>query len=208
VVFSERELQTCTPTKFVQILVQELGLSSAVEMPQQQATEAFPRWLRVDLPQWLLARLVESQEQNVATYPRWVVIDTVATDNRRLLWAEQLRDFLVALLGGGERGQPSIQLTQLRWLFLSETSNAILLNEIPCVHEDLSDPSKLEQEFAECVALAFRSLNKPLADSTDNLKFWAETVLAGNEGLPQRQVLARVVRRLLENRGVIPKESE
>ncbi len=200
VMFTERELQACSPQNFVKILVQELGLSSTPTMPEQQSTEAFPRWLRIDLPQWLLARLAENHQNNLSTYPRWIVINTLTADNRRLLWAEHLRDFLVALLGESDRGQPSIQLTQLRWLFIGETVDALLLQNIPRFDEDLSNFDDDAAAFAECVTLACTALNKPLHDDKAQLMFLADAVLELNTA-PRRQVLANLVRRYLKSRG-------
>ena len=191
VMFAERELQYCSPRLFTQVLVQELGLSSLM-MPEQLSTEAFPRWLRLDLPQWLQGRLAENQQGNATTYPRWVVINTVTPDNRRLLWAEHLRDYLVALLGVNERGQPGIPLPHLRWLFLSETTDTLLLGNVLRYDDDLSDFSRETEEFAECLKLACQTLDKTVLDEATS-KFVAKAVLDSSVAAPRRQVLANLV---------------
>jgi len=201
--FSPRDVQTLGPKDFLRFLVDGLGIvgTSATPMPEPPATESVARWLRLDLPRWLADRLADDQQRNPSRYPAWVVVNAAVPEGERVLWAEYLKDFVAALVGVADPGQKALDLPQLRWLFLGNSSDAFPVSGAARFDEDLATypESAFSGDFAHCMQVAWRSTEKraPLLDE-DFLKTMAVTLTATDPtGRPLREVLAAVVREMV-----------
>ena len=201
VVFPATDLQKLTPTQFLRVLVQELGVSGLAgkPIPEAPSTENLSLWLREDLPKWLLARLMEQEARDRARFPAWVVMDTVLLDaqgkGQRLLWAENLRDFVAAAVSVHDAGQIPVEIPQLRWLFLASEPGSLPLSGIPQLEEDLNNYTTYEQDFVDCIQSAMRSFR-----GGDQLPWAPFQIMAGyiaanrTPTLPLRKALADFVR--------------
>jgi hypothetical protein len=201
VVFSPKDLQTLSPKDFLRVLVNELGLvglTGKPPIPDPQSTETIPRWLREDLPKWLLDRLTEDQALNRARYPAWIVINSVTEPEERLFWGDNLKDFVVALAGFHDPGQTAVDLPHLRWLFLGSKPETLPVRGVRPQDEDLSGHASDQQDFADCLQLAWSSVDKtsPLIPETF-LTTMAAMTIQSNAGRPSRKVLADLVRNMV-----------
>jgi len=207
VVFKASDLQKLGPQDFLRVLVDELGLLglSGTEMPELPSTENVPRWLRLDLPKWLRECLIKDQERSPTKYPAWVVINTVVPADQRLLWADNLKDFVAALAGAHDAGQAYVDLPQLRWLFLALTPDSLPVSGLKQLEEDLGKNNSYNADFAECFLRAYRSVNKqaslhePLLKKMAGLTLQLNQKLPPDQKLPPRKALADAVCKLINN---------
>jgi hypothetical protein len=155
----------------------------------------------MDLPAWLADRFADDQKDptRLVRYPAWVVINTVTPADERLLWADQLKDFVAALAGVRDAGQSAVDITQLRWLFLARRGDALPIPGGALHDEDLSKYESWENDFVDCLGMAWLTVEKQAA-----LTPLMQQTLAGDyhdkakeEGVPLRQGLAEGVRRLI-----------
>ena len=201
VVFKPGDLQRLSPKDFLRVLVDELGLLNVAQIPEPKPTEQLSRWLRMDLPVWLAERLAEDQKdpRRKLRYPAWVVINTVTADDERLLWADQLKDFVAALAGVRDAGQSGTDIPHLRWLFLARRPDALPIPGGALQDEDLSRYESWETDFSECLAMAWLTVEKdaelsPLLHQLLARDFFNK---AQAEHVPLRQALAEGVRKLI-----------
>lgn len=196
IVLSPRDLQNLPPEQFIRVLVEELGVGVGVTaIPEQQSNENVPRWIRNDLPRWLLDRLSDAEQRDRARFPAWVVINAVVPEDQRLLWAQNLRDLVASLVGAHDPGQAGIDLPQLRWMFLSASAEALPLSGVSKLDEDLSNYVAYEEDFAECLQTAWLAIDKQ-AGALDTAIFrgMARVIKDLNPaGVPLRKALANGV---------------
>jgi hypothetical protein len=202
VVISPNELQSLEPRRFLNRIIDGLGILGIAgkPIPELPSTENVPGWLRLDLPRWLLERLSEDEQRDATKYPAWIVINTVLPpDQPPLLWADYLKDFVAALVGVQDPGQPNIDLPQLRWLFLATTANTLPIRGVRKLEEDLSNYSSYEEDFTECLKSAWYSIDQEQSLLDPFLKSLANVIKANSLGLPLRKALANFVRELIKN---------
>jgi hypothetical protein len=203
VVFPPEDLQRLSPEQFLRVIVSELGILGTVDhpIPPAPATEQVSRWLRLDLPAWLSDRLAVEQARNKARYPAWIVINTVMAPEQRLLWANHLQDFIAALVGVRDPGQPGVDITQLRWLFLTTTAGTLPVPPDALHDEDLSNVTGIPDEFFDCLNLAWGSVEREPPMTRLVARGLAQLMKdqLGNKGVPERKLLAGLVRELLLN---------
>lgn len=157
--FGPTDLRTLSPQGFVQALANQLMPEDRAVPPEPKTTEPIARWLSIDLPTWLAQRLSASQAKYPSRYPAWIVIDTVATEGERLLWANNLPDLIAALLGVHDVGQTVVDLPQLRWLLLGPSLSFLPGIGVNRIVDDLTSNENVRYaaDFADCMALAWRS---------------------------------------------------
>ena len=206
VVFSPNQLRTNEPKQFLKAVAQDLNILGLAgnEIPDVLSTENISRWLRLDLPKWLKDRLSEDEQRNRAKYPAWIVINTVVPENDRLLWADNLKDCVAALIGAYDPGQPAIDIPQLRWLFVAQSAGALPTGGVKQLEDDLNKEIAYNSEFADCFQLAYRSIDKqaslpePLLMNMADFTLQTNARLPQNEQLPPRKALADYVRELIK----------
>jgi hypothetical protein len=118
------------------------------------------RWLRLDLPKWLAARLAADERRNRGRYPEWIVLDAFVGDTRRLLWADNLKELVAALAGEHDPGQSSVEIPQLRWAFLVGPSDTAPSPNVGRNEDDLREQDQYDAEFAECMELAWSCVER------------------------------------------------
>ncbi len=200
--FNASELQTKKPTEFLQSLLFKLGVVARDLVPPPRETENLARWLRLDLPSWLLGRLQQSDDglpdgvQAPARTPVWVVINTVVSASAgTFLWADNLKDFLAVLAGVKDAGQSSVDLPQLRWLFLGTTADILPVRSGKLQDEDLGNYLRYEEDFVECLQRAWLTIVKrPILDRAVMLEV---VNLVKDRPLPLRKELANAARRVV-----------
>jgi len=201
VVFSAKELQNLPPRDFLRAFVDEVGIKirPGTPIPEPKDTENMPRWLRLDLPDWLCMYLDEDRRQNLRPYPIWIVVNAMVSADERVLWAENLKDFVATLTGAHDPGQAAVDLPQLRWLFLGQKLGAFPISGVPCRVEDLASDVSYDSDFAECVQLAWRSvLDKGEGELDQQLLLGiASTLRAASGAVPIRKFLAIGVRNMI-----------
>lgn len=211
-VFTPKQLQEMTPQVFVRALVENLGVAglSGNPLPRLLPTENVPRWLRLDLPKWLLESLTRDQQLNAIKYPAWVVINTVVPEGESFLWADNLRDLVATLVGVHDGSESGVDLHQLRWLFLAKEAN-VDANAVPLpvggvnqLTEDLGADTAYVADHTQCLQRAWRANNKEDVLSEALLRTLGEITLQRNndlpaeERLPPRKVLANHVREIIK----------
>ncbi|HYP52237.1 MAG TPA: serine protease [Pyrinomonadaceae bacterium] len=202
VVFKPADLQSLKPEEFMRVLVGELGIivPSGEPMPALPSTENVPRWLRLDLPRWLASHLSRDEQRLKTKYPAWVVIDAVPPPDKRLLWADNLQELVAALAGVHDPGQPWVDVTQLRWLYLTPNAGGLPLTGVKHFVEDLSNYTSYEDDFVECLRLVWHTVDRE-SPVTDGLaRAYAEEIKVVNEERPPADRMA--LRKALSN-GVI-----
>ena len=202
-VFSPKDLETLPPKDFLRALVDSLGIVGLAgnPMPEPPATEGMLRWLRLDLPKWLAERLAEDERRDKTRYPAWVVINAAVPPDERLLWAENLKDFIAALVGIHDPGQAGIDLPQLRWLFLATNAATLPVSGVRQLEDDLSNYNSYDADFAECVQLAWRSVYKDAQEQDVNLmrNIARRLVAPVQPGLSVRKFLADTERDMIRD---------
>jgi S1-C subfamily serine protease len=213
--FNAAALQTLTPPNFLSAIVDDLGLTEWAPQPAANSTEDLPRWLRLDLPTWLSTQLATDEARNRAKYPAWVVINTIVAPGERLLWAASLKDLVVALAGAHDAGQRSIDIPQLRWLFLTRSA-AIYLTGVDRYEEDLTDQDRSDDadplrlpaychEFAACVEMGLPTVAKATQQSPSAMALVAESYIseraAANSGVIPRKELAALAATMIKRAG-------
>ena len=160
VVFTPKDLQSLSPRDFLRALVDGIGISIRLDdpIPEPRVTENVARWLRLDLPGWLERYLDKDKRQSLRPYPVWIVMNAMVAAGERVLWADNLKDFVATLTGTHDAGQAAIEIPELRWLFLGQKLDALPVSGIPYVAEDLTTDQSYDSDFAECVQLAWRSV--------------------------------------------------
>lgn len=159
VILRPGELRDTTPTQFLEILRDELGLSG-VPIPEPLETEAMARWRRLDGPQWLAGRLGDAATARPTRYPAWIVLDLVVAEGERLKWKDGLRDLVASLVGIHDPGQPVVDIPELRWLVLGPASDLLVQAASPECREDLSIDLSSAPDFADCMERAWMSREK------------------------------------------------
>lgn len=214
-IFTPQQLQSdsMTPKQFLRHLVGNLGILGLAgqPFPDLPSMDSFPHWLRVVLPQWLLTTLTTDQAINPTAYPKWVVVNTVVPKDESFLWADNLLDLMVALLGVHDANNPGTDLPQLRWLFLAKdpdaNSNAVPLPLAGVKHlsDDLSKETDYDIDFAQCMLRAWRANNKDERMSEKYLRLQARKMLkekqpgAGGQVVPPRKSLAIYVSEMIRD---------
>jgi hypothetical protein len=159
VVFKPDELGSHEPPAFLRVLADQLSLPALADhpIPAPKATENTSRWLRNDLPDWLSGRLAEDAKRRPSSYPAWIVIDAMSP-GQRLHWAANLKDLLAALVGVRDPEDTAPDITQLRWLFLTDDLYPVPLTGVDVVEEDLTSypVAVYREEFSECMRLAWQ----------------------------------------------------
>jgi hypothetical protein len=199
-VVSPTVLQTLDPRRFLRHLVEELGVlgTAGKPIPELPSTENVPGWLRLELPRWLFDRLSEHEQQDRTRYPAWVVINTVMPPGQPLLWADYLKDFVAALVGVRDPGQAAVDIPQLRWMFLASSTNTLPIGGVAKLEDDLSNYTSYEEDFAECMKLAWFSIDKEASLEDELLRRMARAFTDKNTGnRPLREMLADWVRNLI-----------
>jgi len=201
VTFTPKDLQTLGPRAFLRSLVDGIGIKIRPEdpIPEAKETENLSRGLRLDLPAWLKRYLDQDQQQKVRRYPVWLVMNAMVPGGERMLWAENLKDFVATLTGARDAGQAAVDIPQLRWLFLGQKLEGLPVTGISYASEDLSVDQAYDEDFAECVQLAWNSvLDKEGEEIPKNLLLGMAAELAAAAGtLPVRKFLANSVRRMI-----------
>jgi len=156
--FSRGDLENLTPERFLRTLVNALDITdtAATPIPPAPPTESMARWLRLDLPRWLAARIAADERRNRGRYPAWVVLDAFVGDTQRLLWADNLKELVAALVGEHDPGQSSVEIPQLRWAFLVGPGDTAPAPYAGRNEDDLREQKEYTTEFAECMQLAWR----------------------------------------------------
>lgn len=200
IVFTPTDISRLKPEQFLDALVEELGILGVSQYPKPQlrGTENVSRWLRLDLPAWLLARITDDATTSAAKYPAWIVINAVA-DGERLLWANHLKDFVAALCGVRDAGQASIDVPQLRWLFLGSTAEPLPVRGESERDEDLGRYDSFAVDFAEAMQAAWFAIDQKPAGDPKFLKTLATSIRSGATGVPLRKALANFVREIVVN---------
>jgi hypothetical protein len=198
--FTIEDMKSTTPRDFVRRIADTLGSPGVgLDVPAPHPTETLARHISNDLPKWLQGRLEESEKRDRTRYPAWVVVPTLATDNRGFLWAENLRDCVVALTGIHEEDQPVIAIPQLRWLFLGGAPDGLPSGGVGRLDDDLDAQVDYDDEFALAAQRAWRSLDLPGPGSVLWFKAQAATERMNARGLPPRKQLAQYLRTVIGN---------
>jgi len=200
--FSPTNMQTIPPDQFVRVLLDQLGISSDPEdsMPAAPPTETRERWLAIDLPSWVARQLARHAATQPGELASWVVIDVTLPAGEAVIWQAGLRDLVMALVGARDAAT-FVDIPQLRWLFLS--SSPMPLGTLPRLEEDLKNDTRYRQDFADCMQLAWRAIDKDKLLESDLLVSVADDALEDNEKrpaaqrIPARKLLATKVSRLL-----------
>jgi hypothetical protein len=156
----------------------------------------------MDLPLWLRGKLDEDQKANPSRYPAWIVINTVMPKDERLLWADNLKDCIAALVGARDAGQTGVEIPQLRWLFLAPPNASLPTGGVRQREDDLDRSPDYATDFAGCFQLAYNSIDKetelkePVLMNMANRELNKNNVLPEAQRLAPRKLLAEVVRDL------------
>lgn len=201
--FSPSSMQMLSPTQFINSLLQQLGVTTnlADPMPAATATETLERWLALDLPGWVGRQLARHAKAQPGTFPAWVAIDvTVAPHTLPVLWMDGLRELVAALVGVRDAGQ-TVDIPELRWVFMSTTP--LPVGGATRLEEDLRGDLDAEDGFVECMQFAWRVIDaSPIPASC--LIAIARKVRADNDmrqaadRLPIRKALALAVAETLK----------
>jgi hypothetical protein len=170
--FTPAMLQQYSIEQFVKFLANQLALPAGDVFPSPKPTEQISRWISVDLSGWLAKKIKAAQESHPSRYPAWVVIDTVVDGALPLLWADNLTDLVSALSGPPDPGQAGEDIPQLRWLMLSSEASILPPTRAGRIVDDLTVPDnvKYDEDFANCLSLAWRSLEESAQSSHQMLK--------------------------------------
>lgn len=118
--------------------------------------------------------------------------------DERLFWADNLKELVAALAGFHDPGQTAVDLLQLRWLFLGSKPEALPVRGVRPQDEDLSSHTSDQQDFADCLQLAWSSVDKGTPPIPENfLKAMAVMTIQSNASRPPRKVLADLVRNMV-----------
>jgi hypothetical protein len=198
--FTATALARITPADFVRTIVDEIGVvgHNAGPVPSANATENTPRWLRLDLPIWL-AKALGGDPRQQARYPAWIVINTITEPGEKLLWADLLKDLVSALAGAHDAGQRAIDLPQLRWLFLARAVAPLPIVGVDRHEEDLTVDTTSFEDFADCMAAAWRSVEKEVDAPRNLLIRMARAKVADSPESPPRVSLARYVHDIMDD---------
>lgn len=201
--FTPGNMQVLAPEDFARALVEQLGVDVDPQdrmLPSPPATETLERWLALDLPSWVGRQLARHAKAQPGTFPAWVVIDVTVPSNEFVLWKAGLRDLVTGLVGVRDAGQ-TVDITELRWVFLSTTPLAV--GGTARLEEDLRDDEDVDSEFIECMQFAWRAIDKFEPVPPSLLLAMARKARADNDvgpaadRLPVRKALAAAVSSLL-----------
>lgn len=197
--FSARELQSLSPQLFLRALIDEAGIRGNTPMPPQNPNETIQKWLRLDLPQWLFKLLDEDKRPERRPYPVWIIINAVVAPGERLLWAENLKDFVATLSGAHDPGQIVIDLPQLRWLYLAKNPETLPLIGVEHRRDDLASEQTYESDFADCFQSAWYATVDKEAPEHDPrvLMVFARAFMTQAGTAPMRKVLANAIRSMI-----------
>ena len=196
VVFTRSDLETLTPERFLRTLVNGLDITdlSSAPLPPAPATESMARWLRLDLPKWLAGRIASDEQRTRGRYPAWIVLDAFIGETQRLLWAENLKELVAALAGAHDPGQGSIDLPQLRWVFLVGPSDTAPVANVERFEDDLREQRGYDIEFADCMELSWRCVERQEGLGRKMLETFGRNRLKLFRDEPPRKALANFVR--------------
>jgi hypothetical protein len=199
--FSPTDLRTLSPKSFVKVLADELRLPNAQTIPDAKPTEPVSRWISNDLPAWLALRLAADQTRVPSRYPAWVIIDSVVPEDERLPWAENLTDLVSSLMGPPDLSLATVDIPQLRWLLIGSPNITFPPSRRSPVVDDLAQAGNTNyaEDFANCLLLGWRSIERSASISTDLLKSLGTTLVedARLNNKIARAYLAEYVRRLI-----------
>jgi trypsin-like peptidase len=195
--FSSIELSQHEPKAFLRALIASLGFLGVPSIPEPRGTEDIPRWLRTELSDWLQSAMGKEGQRASERFPAWVVINAVVPPGQKLIWADNLRECIAALIGLRDAGQAPFDIPQLRWLFLARTPDVLPLGNIDRKDEDLAKESDLTLAYARCLIQAWRTLDRQAHNDSGMLEAVGQTELDKQPNAPQRQVLAAHIKSLL-----------
>jgi hypothetical protein len=197
--YSADSLSTSTPQKFLRKLASEIGLTglAANPIPEPNAMENLPRWLRIDLPRWLAGRLDEDAQRNPAGGLLWIVLNTAGTD---FLWDDQIKELVAALAGAHDPGQVSIDIPQLRFVFLASSPNTLPIGGVPRFDDDLTTYTTYATEFAECVQRATYALDREAQLDDLMLAAMADSVVTSKQPTEYRKSMSNFIRTMVLSR--------
>jgi len=197
--FLPRDLQSLSPDQFLRALIDEVGVRGTTPMPAQNPNETIQKWLRVDLPQWLSKVLEEDKRPERRPYPLWVIINAAVAPGERILWAQNLKDFVATLAGAHDPGQVAIDLPQLRWLYLGANLETLPLSGVEYLSDDLAAGQDYDSDFADCFQSAWHAIIDKEAPEHDRkvLKVFASVFIGQAGTVPVRKVLANAIRSML-----------
>lgn len=196
--FPADELQQLEPDAFVKDIAKLLALPGRLdhELPVKPGTENLSRWLRIDLPRWLAARLEEGQKDEPHRFPAWLVLHTAIP---RFRWRDGLEDVVAAIAGARDRGQPGTDMPHLRVLFLGSSVDSVpSMAGVERFDDDLTDYTTYATEFADCLSRALYSVDRE--SEIGELQHWADMAPELIEGLGEvkwRKKLSRSIRNLV-----------
>lgn len=191
--YSADNLSTDTPQTFLRKLASEVGLSglAANPIPEPNATENLARWLRIDLPRWLVGRLEDDAKRNPAGGPIWIVLNTAVKD---FLWDDNIKELVAAMAGVHDLGQVSIEIPQLRFVFLASSPHVLPITGVPRFDDDLTTYTTYAAEFAECVQRASYALDREAQLDAAIVAAMADAVVVGKQPPEYRKAMSNFVR--------------
>jgi V8-like Glu-specific endopeptidase len=197
--FLPRDLQSLLPGEFLRALIEEIGIPGTPTMPKPNPNETIQKWLRIDLPQWLYKVFEEDKRPERQPYPIWVIINAAVAPGERLLWAENLKDFVATLAGAHDEGQVAIDLPQLRWLYLAANLETLPLSGIEYRSDDLATDEEYDEDFADCLESAWLAIIEKQAPEQDKRKIMslARQIRKNSGTQPVRSFLALNLREML-----------
>jgi hypothetical protein len=199
--FGPNELGRLKPRDFVRALATDLMLPNIGTIPEARQTESTSRSFSSDLPVWLAQQLVADYARNPGRYPVWIVINAVVDEGQRLSWAEDLPDLLSDLMGPPDTAQTPPDLPHLRWLLLGSPNSAFPPTRAEPMVDDLTTApnTNYSEEFANCMSLAWRSIERTASMSFALLKNMGTTFV--NDAIRDKKIarayLAEYVRRFI-----------
>lgn len=191
--YSADNLSTDSPQKFLRKLASEVGLTGLATnpIPEPNPNENLARWLRIDLPRWLLGRLEDDVMRNPAGGPIWIVLNTAVTD---FLWDDSIKDLVAALAGVHDPGQVSIEIPHLRFVFLASSPHLLPLTGVSRFDDDLTTYTTYGAEFAECVQRAAYALDRDAQVTPAIAAAMAAGVILGKQPMEYRKAMSVFLR--------------
>lgn len=198
--FDAANMQTLPPQEFVRVLLEQIGVDSdpADPRPTQLSTETAARWLALDLPKWVARQLSRHEAKRPGSLPAWVVVNVTVPPEENLVWAAGLRDLVTSLIGVRDAGE-TVEIPQLRWLFL--TTKPLPLGGAERLEENLND-ALVTEEFVECMRFAWHAVEDLQAGADALFHAFASMTLAQNatgQKFPVRKALALAGASLIVN---------
>ncbi|HEU5137874.1 MAG TPA: serine protease [Steroidobacteraceae bacterium] len=195
--FTPENMGVMTPPEFLDAILDQLGVERdpADPMPMSPPpTETAERWHAIYLPKWLARQLARHEKKRPGVFPAWVAIDVTTPRNAAPLWAKGLRDLVTAMFGARDAGQ-TVDVPQLRWLLMSTVR--LPLGTVRYVEEDLLADPRYVEDFATCMTIAWKTIDKEVENAQSVFATIAEITLEESDGLP-RKILAQKAARMVK----------